>query len=698
MELLKRKPSLMLFVVTALLVLLPLLAVLQYRWLGEVSAGERERMQVNLKTSADRFCADFDRELTNVYLQLQNAGGATSHQMTSQPASQAVDELVVRYRKWLATSSRPKLIQGLYRTSFDGNEQLALLRFNPSSNLFEPAEWPENMHGLRDKMEAQRQYAQSTQTILRTILGPNPAQRQEQLQARAAKGFVFQISLGQIADDVPALVIPDAGPHAPTPTITSIMQEKRICTIALLDLDYIKKELIPELAQRYFTNEGRNDYNLVVARRSADKEVIYQTDSQLPVNAFEQSDAKSSLFRIRPEEVDRIIVAGLPAPTSSSMTSHPVHSAKDGKAFAVIKEEQATGTYSAEPKGVSVRVLQSETKVSKASDGKGEQILTEDLTPRQIIKRMDEGGWQLSVKHRAGSLDAAVGSVRRRNLAISFGILLLLGVSVGFIVMSSRRAQRLATQQMEFVAGVSHELRTPLAVICSAAENLADGVPGLVDNRDSIKRYGGLIRDEGRRLTAMVEQVLEFAGAQSGKKTYELRPTELNRVIDDAIAACHLQLVEGGFELEKQIVAEPPMINADAAALSRAIQNLLNNAMKYSGESHWIGLYVETVKTDRGNEVQIKVSDRGLGIPSSELPHIFEPFYRGKEVVASQIHGNGLGLSLVKHIVEAHGGQVSIESRSGQGSAFKLYLPSFSMEQFSASTAQETYEQTNFAR
>ena len=127
------------------------------------------------------------------------------------------------------------------------------------------------------------------------------------------------------------------------------------------------------------------------------------------------------------------------------------------------------------------------------------------------------------VKHRAGSLEAAVAATRRRNLAISFGILLLLGASVGFIVLSSRRAQRLATQQMEFVAGVSHELRTPLAVICSAAENLADGV---IDNRDQIKRYGGLIRDEGRRLTGMVEQVLEFAGAQSGRKNYELRTTE----------------------------------------------------------------------------------------------------------------------------------------------------------------------------
>jgi signal transduction histidine kinase len=225
---------------------------------------------------------------------------------------------------------------------------------------------------------------------------------------------------------------------------------------------------------------------------------------------------------------------------------------------------------------------------------------------------------------------------------------------------------------MEFVAGVSHELRTPLAVICSAAENLADGV---IDSRDQIKRYGGLIRDEGRRLTGMVEQVLEFAGAQSGRKNYELRPTELTHVIEDAITACHLQLAEGDFEIERKIAPNLPAVKADAAALSRAIQNLLNNAMKYGGGGRWIGLSAELVRTSAGEEIQINVLDRGLGIAPSEQERVFEPFYRGKEAQAAQIRGNGLGLSLVKHIVDAHGGRVSVESKVGQGSRFTLRLP-----------------------
>lgn len=209
-------------------------------------------------------------------------------------------------------------------------------------------------------------------------------------------------------------------------------------------------------------------------------------------------------------------------------------------------------------------------------------------------------------------------------------------------------------------------------MICSAAENLADGV---IDNRDQIKRYGGLIRDEGRRLTGMVEQALEFAGVQSGRKNYELRPSDLNNVIEDAIAASQYQLAGGGFEIEKRISASLPMVNADSAALSRAIQNLLNNAMKYSGDSRWIGLSAESIKTADGDQIQITVSDRGLGVTPSEQDLIFEPFYRGKEVMAAQIHGNGLGLSLVKHIVAAHDGQVTVESKVGQGSAFTMRLP-----------------------
>src|SRR5262245_22906656 len=194
----------------------------------------------------------------------------------------------------------------------------------------------------------------------------------------------------------------------------------------------------------------------------------------------------------------------------------------------------------------------------------------------------------------------------------------------------------------------------------------------------------------------VVEQVLEFAGAQSGRKNYELRTTELPQVIEDAITACRLQLAGGDFEIERKIAAHLPAVKADAAALSRAIQNLLSNAMKYGGDSRWVGLSAESVKTAAGEEVQIRVSDRGLGIAPSEQERIFEPFHRGKEAQAAQIRGNGLGLSLVKHIVAAHGGRVSVESKLGQGSVFILYLPILTVAERSVETVAESDVQKRF--
>lgn len=666
----------MLLVVAPLILLLPLLAVLQYRWQGEVSLALRERMQANLRTSAEKLCADFDRELTNIYVQFQSPALPSSDLIAADFAS--------RYHRWIAGAPNPKLVRDIYRTAHEVDGTLKLMRFDISSNSFEPVDWPENLNSLRNRFEIEQNADSAAHNIFRGLFKQTTESPAAQLP-KVARSFILQVSSGLTAAEIPALIVPEA--TEPGMNQNALVSRKRSSIIAVLDVELIRKEILPSLIKRYFSTDDQSEYNLAVIRTSSKpSEAIFQTDNKLPMKAFEQSDSRSSLFRIRAEDLDRIFVS------SGGKAIAPMLSL--GMPIQQDKNEQTEKTKSSQ---VAVRVLQSDVQVTKSGESPIAVPRTSSIELRRpFTPSLDgDGGWQLLVKHRAGSLDAAVSNIRRRNLVISFGILLLLGVSVGFIVLSSRRAERLATQQMEFVAGVSHELRTPLAVICSAAENLADGV---IDNRDQIKRYGGLIRDEGRRLTGMVEQVLEFAGAQSGRRPYELRPTDLNQVIEDAIAASHLQFLEGGFELEKYVPADLPMVNADAAALSRAIQNLLSNAMKYSGESRWIGLGAEIVKAQRGEEIRIKVSDQGLGIQPSELPHIFEPFYRGKEVIASQIHGNGLGLSLVKHIAAAHQGQVRVESILGQGSQFILSLPLISKQEITAEVPKDIYEQAHPAR
>ena len=182
--------------------------------------------------------------------------------------------------------------------------------------------------------------------------------------------------------------------------------------------------------------------------------------------------------------------------------------------------------------------------------------------------------------HRAGSLDIAVSHARLRNLLVSFGVLLLLGASMGLVLVTTGRAQRLAAQQMEFVAGVSHELRTPLAVIRSAAENLADGV---VSDPKQVKRYGDVIAGEGRRLTQMVEQIMEFAGFESGRATLDVRPAELGGIIEDALRSADPLVREHHATIEQRAAADLPAVLVDPSAVSRSLQNLIVNALKYGG-------------------------------------------------------------------------------------------------------------------
>jgi signal transduction histidine kinase len=281
----------------------------------------------------------------------------------------------------------------------------------------------------------------------------------------------------------------------------------------------------------------------------------------------------------------------------------------------------------------------------------------------------------LVVNHRLGSLDAAVASFRRRNLAVSFGILLLLAASMAMVVVSTGRARKLAHLQMEFVAGVSHELRTPLAVICSAADNLAAGV---VEAREQVREYGTLIGTQGLRLSHMVQQILLFASGQARRARYELRPVRIEEIIDRALAEARSTQGTAEVSIEKSVEPNLPPVMGDANALTHCLENLIGNAIKYGGNSRWISIRVQATRGPRGPELQVTIADRGIGIDQTELEHIFEPFYRGRAATATRCHGIGLGLSLAKEVAEVMGGRITVTSTVGKGSSFSLYLPAAS--------------------
>ena len=688
----KGQPPLILWLLVGLLVLLPLLAYFQYRWLGEVSMAEHDRRLRTLKASAVQFGQDFDQEVTFAYESLQEP---TTLPLT--PALPLAVDLGARfaaqYQRWLAEAPHPQLVQAVYQVSIEGTADTQLTRFNTSTGQFEPSAWPAEFAALQKRLAEQGAAEEQMQRIFRNFVGSQPeggmlrehlagtphgqifkqelnqqttttnGRHETQIHSTKKQTTVVQLrAFGPVDESLPGLVIP-------LERVTEELRVPRSYRIVQFDLAYIKHELFPLLAAKHLASNGVHDYLYQV--RPADNaktNLIYASESASSgtVTGSEQAfsnggDVAEGFFKVRFSPRDQIFLKG-----------------------------SAAGPNTVKQQSMAVKVFTGDPNLVHSSPGGdfGDRLSS-------AMRRNVDGQWQLVIRHRAGSLEAAVATVRRRNLVISFGVLLLLGVSVGLIVLSSRRAQHLAEKQIEFVAGVSHELRTPLSVICSAAENLADGV---VENRDQIKRYGTLIRDEGRRLTGMVEQVLEFAGAQSGKQSYDLRPVAPERVIEDALAALHLPIQESGFEIEEQLANELPPVSADSAALSRALQNLISNALKYGGERRWLGLSARVVKHMTGEELQLAVADRGLGIAPEELPQIFDPFYRGKEVTAAQIHGNGLGLSLVKHIVEAHGGRVTVESKVGEGSTFTMHLPVLREATSSTAVIAGEYEQATSTR
>jgi signal transduction histidine kinase len=285
-------------------------------------------------------------------------------------------------------------------------------------------------------------------------------------------------------------------------------------------------------------------------------------------------------------------------------------------------------------------------------------------------EREPGGEWLLVARRRDGSLEAAVDRARRHNLAVSGAILLLLAAAVGFVLLSAERARRLARQQLEFVAGVTHELHTPLAAIRAAGENLADG---LVREPAQVARYGAMIRAEGRRLSSMVEQMLELAGIRSGRRDAPTEPVDVEAAIAGAVEETRWLAEERGVTVAVSGGAGRPLALADRAGLQRAIRNLIENAVKHGGEGGWVG--VSATRTVRG-EIEIAVEDRGPGVADADLPRLFEPFFRGRAAAAGT-PGSGLGLALVRQIAELHGGRVRVERPAGgRGARFVLALVS----------------------
>jgi signal transduction histidine kinase len=263
-------------------------------------------------------------------------------------------------------------------------------------------------------------------------------------------------------------------------------------------------------------------------------------------------------------------------------------------------------------------------------------------------------------------------AINQRFLRSSYLILgtlsLLLIAGLFFTYRSVSKTMELAKLKSDIVSNVSHELRTPLALIRLYAETLE---LGRIPDEERKLEYYRIVRKESERLTALINNILDFSRIEAGKKEYEFRETDLPSLIRETLDSYHYQIEQHGFRYEERISNDVPRVQVDREAIARSLLNLVNNALKYSSDDKYLA-----VKLYRGDgSVNLDVIDHGIGIPRSEQHRIFDKFYRVCDPMCHDNKGSGLGLSLVQHIVNAHGGKVTVESTPGKGSKFTITLP-----------------------
>jgi signal transduction histidine kinase len=615
--------------VGGLAAVLALLAGLQYESSKQLSHATTEQMLANLEGALMNLRGALEGELAPLCRELQ--------QSETESRDSSLPDYARGLERWRRAATHPGLVTGVYIWQ-PTSSQSPFSRLNLQTNEFESAEWPSDLTRLRQRLQEMMPMHDGPGDHPPDHGGPHgkPARdhrRPPEFDASSPGDASSHhppepATLGWMIDEsVPVLVHPVMQPDR-GPNLTWVL--------VTLNLDLLRTHLFPELVQNYFGTQDRRTYDIAIVKASGNtRSVIYSSNPGFGENAGVVPDAALNCFG------PPMPVVGRERTPMQSLVSPDSHPQNPGQQAALLP---IPGQHDPEPFKI-----------------------------EPILYGPDDQGWEIIAQHREGSVEAAVSTLFRRNLAFNFAVLLVLAATMGMIGLNSRRARRLAQLQMDFVASVSHELRTPLTGVVSAAQNISDGI---IDDKSRMMRYGDVILSQAQRLSELIEQILLFSATEKDRHRYHLQAARVEELIDASLSNSSALIRSTGVTVERQIQPNLPPVMVDSKAFSQCLQNLIANAVKYGGEQRWLGIRASMEESGQHEkEILIAVADRGIGIGSDDLKHVFEPFFRGPAATSAQIHGSGLGLPLAKTIAEAMGGRLTIESVPEQGSTFTVHLP-----------------------
>ena len=624
-------------IATCCLILL-LLGIVQLSWIGQITDSRRREALGSLERSFDAFTRHIRSDAYQLLTIFKEDAG-------SERAGR-LEHYMERLWSWHDLSTHGPTVKRVLFYDLGGAGSGGLTELVPETRSIEPTTWGNELEGVRRNIHEagfRAGGAVTSRWLFTWMLDPSAMALWRPMSRFNA--------------------VPDGGRRGLEVTGYLILQ---------LDLPYIRKDLLPELLDDHFVGpSGVASYEVALtldnrcldSYRPSAEENARNTDgnSYALVASVRQT---GPCWQSPPDTTRRLLLTSDAPPNGAKrrgavqrigLQSHQRHFESHSQArlgSGSITENRATAKERAEPVPATLAFL-----------AENPRLFLVAATPYKL---------EIAARHAGVSLEEVLNSEYRRTVAIGSGLLLLVAVVLAIVATSASLALRRSALQMEAVANVSHEFRTPLAVISVIGHNLAQGLLG--SSQKGIE-YGRLLKEHGRRLSQMVDQTLQLSAIQSGDKTYTVADVDVWKVTEAALNDFRPMIDEAGFELECARASDLPPARADEEALRQSLGNLLSNAVKYGHPGCWVKLETVEAGSSTKREVQIRVHDRGQGIPARAKSKIFDPYYRVPSDRASPVPGSGLGLKLTRDMIRGMGGSLTLESEQGRGSVFTIHLP-----------------------